>query len=301
MIKKQGVAVVTICRDDQFFLKHWVAYYGALFGRSSLYVISHGDTDMVRDEAQGCNIFPVPAIETDSFTMLHWRTKNALLTALRQWYAHVIVCDVDEFIMIDPATGLNLKTWLDQAQTGTVYTAMGLDVVHLRDKEPESIKTSILGPRMHTQIALHYAKPCIISRACRLGRGGHFSEYNKLNLPDELYLFHMRYCDFNLFSTTLDRRNQFIEEQQAVSDGPVRTNPKWFKENRKDNETFADFDSRPVVEGFDLSAIKQAMRDSWAPRKNDLWHFARPNYHELYKLPDRFAGLGAISPEDTAG
>lgn len=293
MINKQGVAVVTICRDDQFFLERWVAYYGTLFGRSSLYVISHGDTDMVREAAQGCNIFPVPAIETDKFTMLHWRTKNALLSGLRQWYAHVVVCDVDEFIVVDPSSGMNLKTWLDEAPTKTVYTAMGLEIVHLRSKEKDPVTSNILGPRMHAQVALHYAKPCIVSHPSQLGRGGHFSEYNKLNIPDFLYMFHMRYCDFDLFTATMNRRNTFVEAQQALAGEDLRTNPKWFKENRKDLETFKAFEERPIVESFDFNHVRASMQATWKERQNGLWHFQRPEYQELFKLPERFMGVDA--------
>ncbi|MEO0391006.1 MAG: glycosyltransferase family 2 protein, partial [Pseudomonadota bacterium] len=172
MIQRSGIAVVTICRDDAFFLQRFVDYYGGLFGRRHLYVISHGDTDMVRQVAEGTNIFPVPAIKTSKFNMLHWRTKNGLLSALRQWYAHVIVVDVDEFIVVDPATGHNLKSWLETAKTGTVYSPFGLEPVHLRSKEPDPVSDHIIGPRMHAQVAFHYAKPCIISTRAHLSRGG---------------------------------------------------------------------------------------------------------------------------------
>lgn len=295
MIRKQGVAVVTICRDDKFLLERWISYYGSLFGRSSLYVISHGDTEMVRETAKGCNVFPVPDIETDKFTMLHWRTKNALLNGLRQWFEHVIVCDVDEFIVVDPASGLTLKTWLDTAPTRTVYTAFGLELVHLRSKEVEPVTSHIIGPRMYAQVALHYAKPCIISHPTHLGRGGHYAEYNKLNLPEFLYLFHMRYCDFDLYQTTLDRRNSFIEVQQAVGDQDLQTNPKWFKENRKDQATFDAFEQRPIAKDFDLNHIRADMHASWSPRNDNLWHFQRPEYDEVYKLPARFAGVDMAS------
>ncbi|MEM7319202.1 MAG: glycosyltransferase family 2 protein [Pseudomonadota bacterium] len=286
-----NTAILTIVRDDAYFLQRFVQYYGGLFGRNNIYIISHGDEPEVRDLAEGCNIFPVPAIETNKFTMLHWRTKNHLKNALRQWYKHVLICDVDEFVVVDPATGFNLRTWLDQAPGRTVYTAMGLEIVHLRGFESAGVQDGILGPRRYAQIALHYAKPCIVSRPAKIGRGGHYAEYDKLNLPDFLYMFHMKYCDYDLYVDTLNRRNAFIEEQKRVADGEsVRTNPKWFADGRNDEATFDAFEARPIQDNFDLSHIRQAMHDSWEPRKDGLWHFHRPEYDELYKLPDRFAG-----------
>jgi Glycosyl transferase family 2 len=285
-----NTAILTIVRDDAFLLRRFVQYYGGLFGRKNLYIISHGDEPQVREIAAGCNIFPVPAIETSKFTMLHWRTKNHLKNALRQWYRHVLVCDVDEFVVVDPDSGKNLRTWLDEAPGRTVYTAMGLEIVHLRDKEPDSIEDGILGPRRHVQVALHYAKPCIVSRPAKLGRGGHYSEYDKLNMPDFLYLFHMKYCDYDLFVDTANRRNAFVEEQKSVGDGQVRTNPKWFAEGRDDDGTFAAFDQRPIAPKFDLGHVRRRMHKTWKPRKDGLWHFQRPDYEELYVLPERFAG-----------
>ncbi|AAV95846.1 hypothetical protein SPO2598 [Ruegeria pomeroyi DSS-3] len=286
-----NTAVVTICRDDAYFLTRFVQYYGGLFGRNNLYIISHGDEPLVRELAQGCNIFPVPAIETSQFTMLHWRTKNHLKNALRQWYKHVLVCDVDEFVVVDPATGMNLRTWLDDAPGRTVYTAMGLEIVHLRDREKDDIGGGILGPRRHAQVALHYAKPCIVSRPAKIGRGGHYAEYEKLNMPDFLYMFHMKYCDYGLYVETLNRRNAFIEKQKEVAgDGTVRTNPKWFADGRDDDAVFSAFERRPVVESFDLSHVREIMYSTWEQRGDGLWHFHRPEYDELYMLPVRFGG-----------
>ncbi len=47
------VAVLTMVRDDAFFLRKWCEYYGGLFGRENLYVINHGRGQMVREIAWG--------------------------------------------------------------------------------------------------------------------------------------------------------------------------------------------------------------------------------------------------------
>ena len=121
------VAVITTVRDDDFFLKKWVDYYGGFFGRDALYVINHGNQEQVRRIAEGCNLFPIPDTDTQNFNIRRWRTQNGLLSALRQWYAHVIVCDVDEFIVVDPETGHDLGSWLlNVAKPGRVRTALGM-------------------------------------------------------------------------------------------------------------------------------------------------------------------------------
>ena len=289
-----NTAVVTIVRDDDYFLQRFVEYYGGLFGRENIYVINHGNQESVRRIAEGCNLFPVPDIETKKFTMLHWRTKNGLLSALRQWYRFVLVADVDEFVVVDPATGHNLRTWLDEAKGHTVYTAMGLEIVHLRDKEPEGIEHGILGPRLHAQVNLWYAKPCIIGRPAKLSRGGHYSEHRKLNMPDFLYMFHMKFCDYGLYVDTLDRRNAFVKSKNMEGNPKVKTNPQWFAKNRKDDEIFSAFDARPIDTSFDFSKLRQDLYDSWEPRNHNLWHFKRQEFDELFKLPDRFAGADRV-------
>lgn len=284
-------AVVTIVRDDIFLLKRFVAYYGGMLGCENVYIINHGNEPDVNSVAGNCNVIPIPARETNNFTILKSRTMNHIKDALRQWYTHVIVCDVDEFIVVDPASGMTLRTWLDAATPGTIYSAMGMEIVHLRDRERGEIEDGIIGPRMFAQIDQHYAKPCVISRAARLARGGHYADYRKLNLPDFLYLFHMKYCDFDLYAETLDRRQAFVAEQARHGDGRVRSNPQWFGEDRDDDAIFDAFQSRPIDRAFDLAPVRQGMHDRWEKRNEHFWHFKRQTYHEIFELPARFAGV----------
>ena len=125
------VAVITTVRDDDWFLKKWVDYYGGFFGREALYVINHGNQESVREIAAGTNLFAIPDTQRKAFNPLRWRTQNFLLSALRQWYKNIIVCDVDEFIVIDPISGDDLGSYMRRAGKGRVRTAIGLEVLHL--------------------------------------------------------------------------------------------------------------------------------------------------------------------------
>ena len=107
-------------------------------------------------------------------------------------------------------------------------------------------------------------------------------------------MFHMKYCDYDLFVETANRRNSFVEEQQKVGDGKLRTNPLWFAKSRNDEQTFQKFMERPVVDDFDLSHVRNMMHDTWGPRGPNFWHHDKPEYDELYKIPDRFAGADVV-------
>jgi hypothetical protein len=286
------VAVITTVRDDDFFLKKWVDYYGGFFGKDALYVINHGDQPAVREIAAGCNLFPIPDTDTKNFNIRRWRTQNGLLAALRQWYAHVIVCDVDEFIVVDPETGHDLGSWLlDVAKPGKVRTAMGLEILHLRDREPEGVDTSILGPRRHAQLNPWYSKPCIISRASKLSRGGHYATWDKLEAPDFLYLFHMKYCDFDQYVDMLNRRRDMVKAAGLTEMKEKRTKAVWFEDERDDAAVFAPFMEREVDESWDFRPYRKHMQDTWAPRNNALYHFKRKDSPKLFKLPERFSGI----------
>ncbi|MEO0391124.1 MAG: hypothetical protein AAF218_09315 [Pseudomonadota bacterium] len=150
----------------------------------------------------------------------------------------------------------------------------------------------IIGPRMHAQVAFHYAKPCIISTRAHLSRGGHYSQHKHLNMPDFLYLFHMRFCDWDVFRETADRRNAVVAAQQELAGGgKINHNPNWKAENRQDEKTFSDFEAREIRHEFDFADIRAQLKASWGPRGENLYHFKRLSCPELYRLPDRFAGV----------
>jgi len=286
------VAVVTMVRDDEFFLKKWVAYYGALFGRENLYVVNHGREEMVARVAEGCNLIGIPGEARKNFDTLRWRLLNNLVAGLRGYYRHVIVGDVDELVVQDPAQGGSLRDMLDDTRTGRVLTPLGLEVVHRTDLEQESIDDRVLGPRRFVQVSMTYSKPCILSANVRLSRGGHFAEYDKLNLPKGLFLFHLKYCDFELFRETLDRRNAVVDGTQADTPREAMIGRHWFPSARNDDATFARFRAMPVDERFRMGEARRAMRQSWRPRsESGLWQFDRTEPDRLHVLPERFHGL----------
>lgn len=285
------VAVITTVRDDDWFLRKWVAYYGGLFGREALYIINHGDQPSVRQIAHGCNLFPIPDVQRKNFNMRRWRSQNSLLSALRQWYGHVIVCDVDEFLVVDPACGKDLRSWLADASRGSVRTALGFEVVHLPDRERDPPDPSILGPRSHAMLNAWYSKPCLISRPTRLSRGGHYATYGKLDAPEELYLFHMKYCDRDMHNDTQRRRNAMVAEMGVTDVKQTTTNKQWFVDADKSDATFDAFCARAVDGNWDFTRTRRAMRRSFAPRTETLYHFERQGSDKLFRVPDRFAGI----------
>lgn len=285
------VCVISMVRDDDVMLRKFVDYYGGFFGKEALFIINHGNQEAVQDIAAGCNLIPIPDNRTNGFTARRWRTQNHLMNSLRQWYKHVIVVDIDEFVVVDPASGEDLGSYMAKAKAKTVRTALGLEIVHLIDREHEGIEPSIIGPRRYAKINSWYSKPCIISKPTKLSRGGHYASHDALDAPDFLYLFHMKYCDFDLYADTLDRRGEAIRAQGVETLKETTTNVQWFALDRDDRATFDKFCNRRIETEFDFSKQRAKMADTFGARNNDLFHFEHPKVRKLFEVPERFIGV----------
>ena len=286
------VAALTMVRDDLFFLRAWLHHYGEVLGRENCYIVNHGRGEAVAELAEGCNIIGIPGDPHKNFDMKRWRLLNNLVEGLRCYYDHVIVGDVDELVVVDPALGQNLLEFLSGKPLRRALTPLGLEVVHRIDKEPEAVTDRILGPRRHVRLAPHYSKPCVISAGTKIARGGHFTKLDKLHTPDNLYLFHLKFCDFPEYVSAMNRRNAVTQEIGAgIKDTAIGRH--WFAEARgEDRATFEAFADLPMHEGFDMKPYRQAMHDSWKARGNTgFWEFDRPNIDAQFELPERFFGV----------
>jgi hypothetical protein len=288
----QTAAAVTMVRDDAFFLKAWLRHYGEMFGRENCYVINHGRGSEVSELADGCNIIGIPGDPHKNFDVKRWGLLNGIVGGLRRYYRHIIVGDVDELVVRDPDAGGNLRDFLEDAPEGRVLTPLGLEVIHRVELEPEPIADHIIGPRRHVRPAPHYSKPCIISAPVKIARGGHFTQAGKLFTPDDLYLMHLKFCDFEAYVGVMDHRNQVTGDLQVgVKDAAIGRH--WFSEARgEDRAVFEAFADLKMVDDFDMRALRRKMHRTFKPRGDTgYYQFDRPDYGTQYILPERFVGV----------
>ncbi|CUH77632.1 glycosyltransferase family 2 protein [Tropicibacter naphthalenivorans] len=285
-------AALTMVRDDAFFLKAWLRHYGEVLGRENCYVVNHGRGAEVEQLAEGCNIIGIPGDPHPNFDMKRWRMLNNFVQGLRSYYTHVIVGDVDELVVVDPSTGLNLLDYLAKTKGKRVLTPLGLEVIHRPELEPEPITDRILGPRRHLRLAPHYSKPCVISNGCKIARGGHYTSFDELITPDELYLFHLKFCDFDNYVRVMDARNAVTQEiGKSIKETAIGRH--WFPVARGDDRALFDgFAQLKMQEGFDVDWVRKRMHRSFTPRGDTgFFQFNRPEYDAQYVLPERFNGL----------
>ncbi|MEP1992009.1 MAG: glycosyltransferase family 2 protein [Ascidiaceihabitans sp.] len=288
----QTVAAVTMIRDDAFFLKAWLRHYGEMFGRENCYIVNHGRGAEVAALAEGCNIIGIPGDPHRNFDVKRWGLLNNIVGGLRRYYKHVIVGDVDELVVVDPDLGGSLLDFVKDAPEGRVITPLGLEVIHRIDLEPDAIDDVILGPRRYVRPAPHYSKPCIVSAPVKIARGGHFTQYDKVHAPDELFLMHLKFCDFGAYVGVMDHRNDVTASVQAsIKDASIGRH--WFAEARgEDRAVFEAFAELELQDDFNMHPLRRKMRRSFKPRGDTgFFHFDRPEYNTQYKLPERFNGL----------
>lgn len=288
----QTVAAVTMVRDDAFFLKAWLRHYGEMFGRENCYVVNHGRGAQVAALAEGCNIIGIPGDPHKNFDVKRWGLLNNIVGGLRRYYRHVIVGDVDELVIRDPDAGGSLMAFLETAPEGRVLTPLGLEIIHRIDVEPDPIAEHIIGPRRHVRPAPHYSKPCIISAPVKIARGGHFTQSSKLFTPDDLYLMHLKFCDYDAYSAVMDHRNQVTADVQS-SPKEAAIGRHWFAEARgNDRAVFEAFAALDMVDGFDMRPLRRKMHRTFKPRgETGYFQFDRPDYGTQYVLPERFVGV----------
>ena len=288
---QNSAAALTMVRNDKFFLKKWVSYYGNMFGRKACYIVCHGLDLELEEISEGCNIITIPYRPSAKFERKRWDFLNSIANGLRSYYNHIVVGDVDELIVIDPKAEKSLFEYLSALQTGRVLTPVGLEILHLVSEEKESILETILGPRRYVRHEPRFSKPIVVSANARISRGGHFSSFSRLEAPNDLYLFHLKFCDIDLFTKTMDHRNATMNEL-GVAFNKTRTGRHWFSEFRgEDAQRFSEFE-KLEKRNFDDADFRTGMRETFDRRGDSpYYHFERTAEPGLFKIPERFVGL----------
>lgn len=288
---KEPAAVLTMVKDDYFFLAKWVEYYGGMFGRDALYVVSHGGDPQIDKIADGCNIIRIPGHFDKGFDSKRWRLLTGLTNGLRNYFDFVICCDVDEFIVLDPKSNMTLTEFL--ARRGKVIiTPIGVEVVHRRDIEDGDIAGGILKNRRFCRYSSYFSKPCIVGKAVEFSRGGHYAKETELKVFRNLYLFHMKYCDYEIYRGTLGKRAEAVSKLGIDDPSESIISAHWFAEEDGFGEEIDRLAFMPTSESFDFSAQIDEMNKTWSLRnEKGLWHFQKNVGDRLYPIPDRFADI----------
>ena len=175
MVKK--IAALTMVRNDDFFLRKWVEYYGREIGKENLYIYYDGEDQVIADFCQGTNVYVHPKIGTQVVAAEKARLKflsEKAAELFAKGYDLVIGVDADEYIVVDPKQGVNLKEFLSRQNIDVSLSPLGLDFGQKLGEEGDlSLERDFLTQRQYAQIGTRYTKPSIIAQPCRWGSGFH--------------------------------------------------------------------------------------------------------------------------------
>ena len=186
-------------RNDDFYLRKWVEYYGAQLGRENLYIYFDGTDQQIGDFCEGTHAELHEKIGTQVVSAEKGRLKflsDRAAALLGSGYDLVIGVDADEFVVVDPKLGMSLPEFLSRQKIGTSLSALGLDFGQKLGEEGDITDAEpFLQQRHYAQLGTRYTKPSIVGRPCVWGSGFHRIKGHNFHIAKDLYLMHFGYFD----------------------------------------------------------------------------------------------------------
>lgn len=216
---KDFACALTHVRHEGFFLSKWIDHYGAIVGRQNLYVVIDGDDWEPDVDLTGISVEIVTGAPRQRIRNDRWIAKelSARANALRKRYAHVIRGDVDEYVVIDPDSGLDWPDAFGELGDQGYIFAMGVDMVQsATETVPLDRTAKVLGQRCHGYMADRYSKPFVISRWNNWAGGAHRLLNRDVRLSRHFFLFHMALADRDIAHERLAARGGLTQHASFV-------------------------------------------------------------------------------------
>ena len=194
------VAVISMMRNDNFFVHKWINYYGNQFGNENLFLILDGHDQAIPASCNGINVLRIPHISLNRSKGDKNRAKlvSQLAKALFQRYHIVIAHDIDEILVVDPKLNISLLDYLSKAHQCSSLSALGLDIgQHIEQEQPIDVNKPFLTQRSFAHVSARYTKPVVALKPLRWGSGFHRVKGRNFRIDRNLYLFHFGMVDFN--------------------------------------------------------------------------------------------------------
>lgn len=192
------ICVITMIRNEEFFLPKWINYYGLQLGEENLYVYLDGKDQTIPDDIGRAHIIPCDRIGGQVVSAEKSRLSflsNRAMELLKE-YDLVIGVDIDEFLVVDPILNKTLQEYLNSIEIKTSLSGLGLDVgQHLKLEKQIDGSKPFLNQRGYAVLSARYTKPSIISKPVVWGSGFHRIKGHNYKIDKNLYLFHFGCID----------------------------------------------------------------------------------------------------------
>ena len=273
------IAAITMARNDSFFLKKWISYYGRELGRENLYVFLDGLDQEAPEGSEGVSITKVEKIKGKVTTLDRVRLKflSDRAAELLTDYDLIIGCDADEFLVVDPKLEISLRAYLSTLNIQSSASGLGLDIgQNLNEEKPIVEGENFLSQRNYAFVSTRYTKPVVIAQPLTWGSGFHRIKGENFHIAEHLYLIHLGGFDENMLMARFSDKD--------------RMNSGWEKHIRKRRKTIIEVTERKAV---DLDKVSKKLR--WFQtfcRKPYAWN--KPSmawWKVVVRLPERFKNI----------
>ena len=280
MCKLKHIAVLTMVRNDDFFLRKWVEYYGSELGKENLYIYYDGEDQSIASFCEGTNVFSHPKIGTQVVSAEKERLRFLSEKAAELFdkgYDLVIGVDADEYIVADPKLNIGLREFLSQQKIDTSLSPLGLDFGQKLGEEGDlSMEETFLSQRHYAQIGTRYTKPSIIAKPCRWGSGFHRIKGHNFHIAQDLYLLHFGYADKKILEDRLG-------DKDRVAQG-------WEKHIYKRSRTIR-YATEKKARNFDKYTRFARICQTWCRPPYALNKPAMFELRIVVKIPERFSNV----------
>ena len=268
-------------RDDHFFLRKWVEYYGTQLGRDNLRIYFDGEDQVIPDFCDGLHAELKPRIEGKVVKgdkgRIGFLSQKASSLMENEAYDLVIGTDVDEFLVVEPRLGVGLSEYLNSLNIRCSVSGLGVDVGQNLDSE-SAIDASrpFLAQRGYAYLCSRYTKPSVIATPVRWGSGFHRVKGHGYTIDRNLFLFHFGSVDFGLIKARM-------ANDDLLSRGWLRHLKKRARTIRIVTHSRAREWNR-TVKG--MRVVQQMLRNPFA--WNKPWN---PITKVVVAIPDRFKNI----------
>jgi hypothetical protein len=289
------IAFATMVGEEPFFLPLWIDHYAQFVPKSQLFILVDGAHRSLPPQAQGCQVIVLPHVTPGpGWDRARWQMISSFTATLLHRFDVVAFNDVDEILLADPDCGQDLLTLLMRAQQVGVISPFALELLHRTDLEPTPLhaRAPVLSQRRYARINASYCKPCITARPLNWSIGGHYSDFEALNLDPHLYLLHLRFADRDML---LARQNSRQALMTPTADGAeVVAGAGWAKGAKEMEHFLQSFvDAGPPIDGdFSFDWQRKRITKSWAHDETaGIWRHDKLHNRKTYTIPPRFAAL----------
>lgn len=197
------ICAITMVRNDEFYLRKWVEYYGTQLGRENLRIYFDGEDQRVPNFCDGvCTVLKprIPGMvvkaEKERLTFL---SHQAARLMKEEKYDLVIGVDADEYLIVDPKLGKTLQEYLSEKEVDVCLSGLGIDVgQHLESEGVIDASKPFLNQRSYAYLCSRYTKPSIIAQPVMWGAGFHRVKGHNFNIDENLFLFHFGSIDLEM-------------------------------------------------------------------------------------------------------